>query len=428
MSSEANTNPRNENPDFGEIFYSKSPFCFEKVKRASNDAEQNFIKRIIMENSKETNLTNLLSGISKENPYNYGRSLDQNLCWALREFKRHEFVENKRRQYRRETNLELKNLEKSVRSAYVAKIISAQNSDNHILAHNKKELEKAEDDFLIDQAKYTFAEFEQVQSQQERQKKEEHKRILLEQMMDKCKNKELEYQEYLKDQKAVHEYMANEEENHRQAILRKKELDYIGKLEMEECLRQRAEWLRLKKLESEEEDRRIAAQVTSKEDDIRKANEEKKRIQAAKEAISDRIGREIHALQSEKKARQDFLQDLLVEERQAMDDLKHRENTKKALYDRNIMVATVAHFTAERKAEEEREKNRETEQYIEYMRKTMEDDRLKEEKKDREKKRRIDEVSAENTRVILTKKNDYAAYKTGKLKQGQLDYEEQQRK
>lgn len=428
MSSEANTNPNNKNPDFGEIFYSKSPFCPEKPEREYNDGEQHFIKRIIMENIKENNLTNLLAGIEKENPYNYGRSFDANLCWALREFKRSEFLESKRRQYRRETDLGLKDLENSIRSGYVAKIIAAQNADNHILARNKKELEKAEDDFLIDKAKFTFAEFEEIQSQQESHKNEEYKRILFEQMNDKCKNKELEYQDYLKDKQSVHDYMANEEESHRQEILRKKELQNLCKLEMEDCLRQRAEWLRLKKLESEEEDRRIAAQVVSKDEDIRKAKEEKRRIQAAKEQISERIGREIHALQLEKKARQDFLQDLLVEERQALDDLRQRENAEKSIYDRNIMVATVAQFTAERKAEEDREKKRETEQYIEYMRKTMEDDRLKEEKKVQEQERRIAEVSAENARVLLAKRINLSAYKTGKIKQGVLDQQECQRK
>lgn len=429
MSSEAITKPDpNEYPDFGEIFYSKSPFCPEKIERKHDDAEQHFIKRIIMENSKDRNLTNLLAGIEKEDPYNYGRSLDKNLCWALREFKRNEFVESKRRQHRRETNVDLIALEKSVRSGYVAKTISAQNADNQILAHNKKEQEKAEDSFLIDKAKFTFAEFEEMRARQEKERKEEYKRILLEQMKDKCSNKEQEYQAYLQDQKAVHEYMANEEENHRQEILKKKELQNLCKLEMEECLRQRAEWLRLKKRESEEEDRKIAAQVVSKDDDIRRAKEEKNRIQAIKEEISDRIGKEIHALQIEKKARQDFLQDLLVEERQALDDLRHREDAEKLINDRVIMVATVAQFTAERKAEEVREKDRDRQQYAEYLKKTMEDDRLKEEKKIKEQKRKIDEVTAENNRVLVAKQNNYAAYKTGKIAQGVIDETELQRK
>lgn len=426
MSSEHNL--KDKDPDFGEIFYSKSPFCPDKIQRERNDAEQHFIKRIIMENSKEKNLTNLLAGIEKENPYNYGRSLDRNLCWSLREFKRNEFVESKRRQQRRETNVGLMDLEKSVRSGYVAKIINAQNADHKSLEHNKKESETAEDNFLIDKAKFTFAEFEDIRSKEEAQKKEEYKRVLLEQMKDKCKDKELEHQEYLQDRKTVHEYMAEQEEIQRQELARKKESQNLCKLEMEECLRQRAEWLKRKKLESAEEDRKIAAQIVSKDDDIRKAIEEKKRIQNIKEEISNRIGKEIHALQIEKKTRQDFLQDLLVEERQALDDLRQRENGEKAVNDRILMVATVAQFTAERKAEEEREKIREGKQYMEYMEKAMEDDRLKEEKKVKEQKRKIDEITAENNRVLVAKQNNYAAYKTGKITQGGIDQEELHRK
>lgn len=428
MTFETNATPKKPYPDFGEMFYSKSMFCPEKIDKKYNDAEQKFMKGIIMENSKEKNLTNLLAGIEKENPYNYGRSLDQNLCWALREFNRSKFVESKRRQFRRETNVELMNFEKSVRSGYVAKNIAAHNADNHALAHNKKELEESEDNFLINKAKFSFAEFEEIRSQQERKKMEEYKSILFEQMKDKCKDKELEHQGYLRDKKAVHEYMANEQENQRQEVLKKKEVQNLCKLEMEECLRQRAEWLRAKKIESEEEDRKIAAQVVSKDDDIRIAKEEKRRIQAIKEAISERIGKEIHALQMEKKSRQDFLQDLLVEERQALDDMRHRENAAKAVNDRNIMVATVAQFTAERKAEEEREQIREQKQYMEYIEKAMEDDRLKEEKKVKEQNRKTNELTAENKRVLVAKLNNYAAYKTGKIAQGVIDMAELQRK
>lgn len=416
------------NIKLSQAYHSKNAFCPENKNFQNDHAEQKFIKRLLMQDVKEESLSNLLSGIELKKPYTYGKELDEKLCWSLREFKRNQFLESKRTQYRRESDQELKTAQKQIRSGYVAKTISAQIADNEILNHNKKLLDKMEDEFLIEKAKFKLSELEKNQLELDRKKKEDLKKVLMEQMQSKCDHKKLEHERYLKEKEAVFNYMLNLEEIQRQEFLKKKEIQNLRKLEMEECQRQRADWIRQKKLEDEEENRRIAAQVVSKDEEIQRAKEEKRRIQALKEEISDRIGKEIYNLQEAKRARQEFLQDLLVKEKQAMDDLKEKEAKEKSIREHSLLVSSVAQLTAERKSFEETEKLEEQKLYMEQISKAMEEDRIKEIDKEMKEAQKQREIAEQNTKVLLAKREEFASYKTGKIQQGVIDQKELERK
>ncbi|KAL5285340.1 MNS1.2 family protein [Megaselia abdita] len=300
-----------------------------------------------------------LSEILRSKPTE-GLSSKPEVCWQVQEDKRQIFLEQKRRQQLRAENQDLRELERKLRCAYVTKSLALQKQEQ--AERRMKDREELKKEFENqERIRLKDLEIEKAKNEIGRQKQEALRKELQDQIMEVNFERNKKYQEFLIEKKRIDEIIRKIHEEEIEEVLRKKEKKELTRFQLEQFKRQKEELMKVMKLRNDEENKRIREIIVKREEEARKLDEVKRRARWEQEEISKKLGLDNLSLEEEQKKRRDLMEDLLVEEFKAKEDIKYREELEAQIRKRISISVSLEKYMEEKRIKREvdlREHNR----------------------------------------------------------------------
>lgn len=267
---------------------------------------------------------------TKENPRLKEQENSTGICEELRQIKLKEFREEKRRQQLYENSHELRKLQAQIRSALVSKQVMEQKEYQETKNKNLiKERQKETEQWNTEHQR--LKELEAKEELAEIKKKAALRADLLKQMAEMRQRGADEYKLILKDREEMLKKMENLEAEDLVKATEKQRYRQRCREEMEESHRNKMLQKQLAK-EQAAFDSNEGFRLMEKREEMKKQLErERKRLQAERQALSERIGKQLADLKDERKNRETLLLSLLIEERKANEDARDRRNLEKRI-------------------------------------------------------------------------------------------------
>ncbi|CAD6994520.1 meiosis-specific nuclear structural protein 1 [Ceratitis capitata] len=314
--------------------------------------------------------------MTAENPRIRAQQQTKDISIELKSQKVEEFLDKKRRQQLRQNNMELRQLEKQLKAAFISKQLVEQKVATDKLKEEQMKNKRLEDEeFEKEQRRCKEALMEQEKN--EAKKKQEFRKILLGQMEASQQKKKDEYTEVLKERDEMQKLLRKYKADHEAELLDLEQRKENAKKEMEEFRRLQKELKQSEMTQKMDEVDRFQKMMKEREELNLKIKMERD-MQAQKRAeLSDRIGQQLYQVESDKRKRENLLLDLLVEERNTNEDIKYKQNLEKQWNDRIQMRLEFERYREERERRKlEQEQNEDAVFLAEMHKQLAERDKL----------------------------------------------------
>ncbi|XP_061599255.1 LOW QUALITY PROTEIN: meiosis-specific nuclear structural protein 1-like [Cololabis saira] len=247
--------------------------------------------------------------------------------------------EEKMRQDIIKNSSELQKLESKLKTAYLNKDIAAQVAEKEA---TRLEAMRKEADFV----RKMKSEYERVTVEQLKLKEKheeelvQHQRALDQQLMEKERQRQEDYEEFLKEKLMVDEIIRKIYEEDQMAQQQKLEKVRATQQDIDEFRRQQAEWRRMEQEKTEEENRRImefARQKQHMEDTkITKMKEREEAMEYCRKMVCEKIERD----RQEREEMERLREELYLEEQEEANRQREIEEMEKKIRERLMMQQT----------------------------------------------------------------------------------------
>nr|XP_023027239.1 meiosis-specific nuclear structural protein 1-like [Leptinotarsa decemlineata] len=255
---------------------------------------------------------------------------DNDLARELDMIKRDEIKKLKLRQQLRENSHELRDLERKLKAAYINKELAAQIAQKEAERENEKIQENRTQE-ILKMAWVEESEYKKKLAQEDMIKKQQYKQELQDQMILREKSKRHLYEEFLREKKLIDDVIQRiHDEDEREASEKMCKMKRTRE-EMDAFKEAQEVWRKRKRIEIEEENRRIEEYLLSKAEGIKARQEEQAKQEALKAHLSDVIAKQLYEESMKQKERDDIIQDLLEEEQKEALEKRHREEIEKQI-------------------------------------------------------------------------------------------------
>lgn len=217
---------------------------------------------------------------------------EQELAMQLHDANRRRINEEKLRQQLRESNQELRELETKLRAAYVAKGIAAQKAELEARRLEEKIAAQKEQEVLEQQRLDNLEYIKQCEEEQWKQKCE-LRDTLHTQMKALQRQKQIMYEEFLREKQYLDEICKRLQEERFAEIQRKLELQKRTRMEMEYFKEAKAIWQERQKLALAEENERIRRFLEYRDAQERELRERKVECTRFREQLNEKMVTEL---------------------------------------------------------------------------------------------------------------------------------------
>lgn len=353
---------------------------------------------------------------------------EQQLVTQIDEIKRSELNEKRQRQLLRENCEELRELERKLGAAYVAKQQIAQIAEKEAIKLNEKVREKQCNE-LLHSAWIKDEENRTMTIQEDMRRKEQYRQELHNQMIAQEKNRRFEYEEFLREKKLLDDIVQRIHDENERAI--EERMCKMKKTQQEiQAFKAAQEVWRLKRKEElEEENRRIQEYLLSKASANRARKEDQERIAAAKAKICDDIGRKMYEIQRQRQEREDILSELMEEEKKEELENRHKREVENELR-RRIEVRISLNRQMEEHKEQKKQQLEEEAKYKEDLIAEIARNERLEQLSNEKKRRKMLEVRREVERMMIERRQLQAEKMQLEMKilaEGRQEQQERQR-
>lgn len=295
----------------------------QDVKRRHRRTNSQFLKIIMEQEQKCNSIEAHEIHMTKENPMVVEKKLQTDICSELKEVKRNEILEQKRRTMLHSNEDEIRLLDVQIKRAQTQNELLEQKATKEKEDKEKREA-REEENRRIQQHFKRNAEIILEEEQAKKHKKDLFRQDLLKQMKEQQEMIEKEKEQIRKERECMTQYITklkkdDELEKERLEMFKRK-----TKQEMEFCLEQH-QLHKQRHLEEGAEDLQNYKKIQEKRDEFNQMKMEKRRqAYQRRAAVSDYIGEHIFKLKRDREARENQLMELLIEERLAKDDEQYK--------------------------------------------------------------------------------------------------------
>ncbi|EDW72383.1 uncharacterized protein Dwil_GK20748 [Drosophila willistoni] len=271
--------------------------------------------------------------MSKENPLLHEARVDTAIAEELKEVKREEFVEEKRRQQLRNNNQELRELSEHLKLAAISKDLSEHIGD-FFKTRLQIEKSKAESQKQAELERLKF--LDHVNKEQLKLKEQQIKLhdSLAAQMEQKQQRRKQESLQTLADRES-RIAMQRQVEKEDSAKLALQERVKIQKLqEMDKYIEERKAHRVLQYKEAEADLKKNLDTQNQMDDRKKKLDQERIEIRRKQEEISQLLGQQVAKLETDKRQKDNLLLDLLESEHNAKEEARVRQQQQQIAFER----------------------------------------------------------------------------------------------
>ncbi|KAK5650190.1 hypothetical protein RI129_001219 [Pyrocoelia pectoralis] len=327
---------------------------------------------------------------------------EQQLVTEIDEIRKSEVNEKKQRQLLRQNCEELRDLERKLRAAYVAKHQIAQMAEKEAIRLHEKVREK-ECNTILQSAWIKDDQNRTMMIQEDIRRKAEYRQELQDQMIAQEKNRRFEYEEFLREKKILDDIVQRIHDENERTIEERMCRMRRTQQEIEAFKAAQEIWKKKQKEELVEENRKIQEYLLSKTAASKERKELEEKIAAAKTKICDDIGRQIYDIQRQRQEREDIICQLIEEEKKEELENKHRteiENEFRRRVNARISLTHQMEEHEEQKRQQAEEEGKYREQLIAEIAKNERLEQLSNEKK----RRKMLEVRREVERMMTERR------------------------
>uniref|UniRef100_A0A1B0BHN9 Meiosis-specific nuclear structural protein 1 n=1 Tax=Glossina palpalis gambiensis TaxID=67801 RepID=A0A1B0BHN9_9MUSC len=288
----------------------------------------NFIKKVRDEDRRVNELRNQELLATAENPRIKRQEETTEICQELRDIKRNEMLQERRRKQLQSNSHELRLLQGQIRSAKVSQELIGQKERLEKLKKEEMRKKREENDKWAEKCEQERR-LGIKEAEEQRQYRVEFMSGLKGQIAEQHQRRLKEYEVILKDREEIQNRLRqikNEEKAEREAALRYRDK---CKVEMDECMRNKILQKQLEKQTSKDDLSKFLAYSDEREALKKRIEGERKRLQEERQSLSERIGAQIERIENERQHREEVLLSLLIEERKAKEDARFRHNLEK---------------------------------------------------------------------------------------------------
>lgn len=309
----------------------RDKFCtITQVHSRNRRTNSQFLKNIKHEELKcrEVRAQEIL--MTAENPMVKEQKLKEQICSELKELEREKFLEEKRKSLLHQNEDEIRQLDVLIKRAHIQRELAEQmNLKREQLKQEFQERLEENKSFEKECLRNTEIALEEERKQQE--KKFSFRHEILKQMQAKEEVVKEERENIKKERLSMKRFLESVQqdmENERQHMLKLKEQ---AKQDRDNYLKQ-LELYKTQQLADTQEDYRKYMDMIQQRDEAKRIRCEKRQNYTEdRQKLSDRIGQQVYSLQKEKQKHDDFLLELLVEERLAKDDERYKKHLEKQM-------------------------------------------------------------------------------------------------
>uniref|UniRef100_A0A1Q3FXH1 Meiosis-specific nuclear structural protein 1 n=1 Tax=Culex tarsalis TaxID=7177 RepID=A0A1Q3FXH1_CULTA len=238
---------------------------------------------------------------------------ERELALQLYEANRRRINEEKLRQQLRDSNQELRELESKLRAAYVAKGIAAQKAELEA-KRLEEQLAAQREQEELEQLRLKNLEFIQQCQEEEWKQKLELRDTLHAQMKALQQQKQVMYEEFLREKTYLDEICRKLQEERFEEIRRKLELQQRTRREMEYFKEAKELWQERQRLAVAEENERIRRYLEARDAEQEAQNRRKLESAKSRERLNEKMVAELQEEFDEARKRENLLQDLYAAE------------------------------------------------------------------------------------------------------------------
>ncbi|XP_011186023.1 meiosis-specific nuclear structural protein 1 [Zeugodacus cucurbitae] len=338
--------------------------------RKVDTANNLFIETVMEQERRVKDLRAQEIQMTAENPRIRAQQETTDISIELKAQKVEDFLDKKRRQQLRQNNLDLRQLEKQLKAAFISKQLAEQKVATDKLKEEqmkKKRLEDVEFDAEQKRCKEALVETEK----KEFKKKQEFRNILLGQMEESQQRRKIEYTEVLKERDEMQKLLQKYKAEHEAELLELERRKETAKKEMDEFKRLQDALKLANMTQKMDEVERFQAMMKEREEKNLQTKLERDAQTQRRAELSDRIGQQLYNVESEKRKRENLLLDLLVEERNTNEDIRYKQNLEKQWNDRLQMRREFERYRAERERRKLEQEENEDAIFLADMRKQL---------------------------------------------------------
>uniref|UniRef100_A0A1A9UWY0 Meiosis-specific nuclear structural protein 1 n=1 Tax=Glossina austeni TaxID=7395 RepID=A0A1A9UWY0_GLOAU len=288
-----------------------------------------FIKKVRDEDGRVNELKSQELLATAENPRIKHQEETTEICRELRDIKRNEILQERRRKQLQSNSHELRLLQAQIRSAKVSQELIGQKERLEKLKKEDMRKRREENDKWAEKCEKE-RQLGIKEAEERRQYRVEFMSGLKGQIAEQQQRRLKEYEVILKDREEIQNRLRqieNEVMAEKKAALRYRDR---CKVEMDECMRNKILQKQLEKQTNKDDLSKFLAYSDEREALKKRIEGERKRLQEERQALSGRIGAQIERIENERQHREEVLLSLLIEERKAKEDARFRQSLEKS--------------------------------------------------------------------------------------------------
>ncbi|EDW68088.2 meiosis-specific nuclear structural protein 1 [Drosophila virilis] len=280
----------------------------------------------------------------------------------LKQLKRQEFIDRKRRQQLRSECEELRELAEQLRLASITKELE----EHMVETKRNRELAKNAKAVGLQRAEATRQQNLAMQEQEELRKKEQQEELrktLAKQIEEKRQQRQLRYVETLTEREMRMAMQQQIEEEDRAEQLELNRLKLKKRDDMITFIKEQREYKELQRAKSDENLSKALEKQSEIAEQKRQREEAKLETQRKQEEIKMRVGHQVFEIEERLRQRYSLLFDLLIAEYKAKDDERYRQQLKQEQFNRQRARQELELYRAEvneRNIEKARKKHEQT--------------------------------------------------------------------
>ncbi|XP_037817886.1 trichohyalin-like [Lucilia sericata] len=289
-----------------------------------------FLKNIMHEEQLEKVVRAQEIQMTAENPMIKEQKLKSQICSELKQLEQEKFLEEKRKDRLHQNEEEVRLLNVQIKRAHIQRELAEQK----VLREKKQReemQERLEENKRFEEECRRNREIFLEEERKNVEKKAKFRRDILKQMEEKEEKCKLEREFVLKERASMQRFLKSfeqDQERERQHMLELKELE---KQDRDEYLKQVKLYKTQQKVDAEEDHRKYMEMIRQRDETEKMRIQKRKENTMKREALSERIGQQVYAQQMKQQQHNDFLLELLIEERLAKDDERYKQKLEKQI-------------------------------------------------------------------------------------------------
>ncbi|KNC20681.1 hypothetical protein FF38_04807 [Lucilia cuprina] len=289
-----------------------------------------FLKNIMYEEQLEKSVRAHEIQMTAENPMIKEQKLKSQICGELKQLKQEKFLEEKRKDRLHQNEEEVRHLVVQIKRAHIQRELAEQKALKE--KKQKEELqERLEENKRFEEECQRNKEIFLEEERENIEKKAKFRRDLLKQMEEKETKRKLERELIIKERESMQKFLQSFEHDNERERQHMLELKELAKQDRDEYLKQVKLYKTQQKEDAEEDHRKYMEMIRQRDETERMRIQKHKENTMKRDALSERIGQQVYAQQMKQQKHNDFLLELLIEERLAKDDQRYKLKMEKQI-------------------------------------------------------------------------------------------------